>query len=220
MKNFVNFINSINSIINGNNDNNYGELKASSDQFEDAKRLALILSHNTGVENMRINLNELRKEISKNHEGIFTSMALTFKWQGERVVLSEDYNFEDLARSFILSINGEKVVRIFWSVNAGLTCHLFRNLTPQEEWFKIHVILKAIWKWSHTSGRLIYLNQKIRIGNIEIGPNEDRTTVMATINGETIPMMGHTLRGCLWWSCDPRLQESIEVVKKAFRKPF
>lgn len=215
----INFNNIINGIIN-NGRNDLGELRSSKDQFKNAEKLALIASRNSGVEAMRVNLNEVHKEISKNREGIYTSMTLTFKWQGERVVLSEDYNFEDLARSFILSINGEKVVKVFWSVNAGLTCHHYRDLTSSENWFLSNVLLKAIWKWSCTSGRLICLNQKIRIGEVEIAPNEDRTTVMATINGETIPMMGHTLRGCLWWSCDPRLQEAIEVVKKAFRKPF
>lgn len=214
-----NILNGINNLIN-NESTNIGELRSSAEQFKDAEKLALIISRHPGVEGMRVNLNELRKEITKGHEGLYTSMTLTFTWQGIRMVLAEDYEFSTMARSMILSINGEKVSRIFWSVNAGLTTHHWRDLTPNEDWFEIHILLKAIWKWSHTSGRLISLNQKIRIGNIEIGPNEDRTTVMATINGETIPMMGHTLRGCIWWSCDPRLQEGIEVVKKAFRKPF
>lgn len=218
MKNVIkNILNNINSIIN---DDSIGELRESIDHFEDAKKLAVILSHHPGVEGMRINMDECRKAITKNHEGIYTSMTLTFNWQGIKMVLAEDYDFRTMAKSFYLNINGERVARVFWSVNAGLTSHHFRDLAPQEDWFEIHVILKAIWKWSHTSGRLIYLNQKIRIGNIDIAPNEEKTVIMAQIGEESIPMMGHTLRGCRWWSSDPRLQESIEVVKKAFTKPF
>ena len=218
MKGIINNI--FSNIINSNRNENNGELRASIEQFKDAERLARILSINTGIKGMRVNLNELRKEISKGHEGLYTSMTLTFTWQGIRMVLAEDYEFSTMARSLILSINGEKVSRIFWSVNAGLTCHHYRDLSSQEEWFENHVLLKGIWKWSHTSGKLITLRSDINIGGIRLFVNEERTTVMAEVNGETVPMMGHTLRGCLWWSCDPRLQEAIEVVKKAFRKPF
>ena len=219
MKNFVNFINSINSIINGNN-GNIGELRSSCDQFNDAKRLALILSRHPGVEGMRVNLQEIRKELNEHHNGIFTGMKISFTWQGNRVVLSEDYDFEDCARSLILSVEGEELARIFWSVNAGLTALHFRHLSKPENWFLSNVIIDGMWDWSHTSGRLISLDKAVSIGEIKIAPNSDRSTVMATINGKTIPMMGHTLRGNVWWSNDPRLEEAIRVVKKAFTKPF
>ena len=213
-------INILNNIINGNNGNNLGELRSSCDQFNDAKRLALILSRHPGVEGMRVNLQEIRKEISENHNGLFTAIVIQFTWQGNRVVLSEDYDFETLARSLILSVEGEELARIFWSVNAGLTALHFRHLSKAETWFLSNVIIDAVWDWSHTSGRLISLDKAISIGEIKIAPNDDHTSVMATIDGNPIPMMGHTLRGSLWWSSDPRLQEAIRVVKKAFTKPF
>ena len=217
-----NIANAIRNIISNINDsrNDLGELRASMHQFEDAKKLAIILSRHSGVEGMRVNLNEERKAISEHHNGIFTSMALTFTWQGVRMVLVEDYEFESMSRSLILYINGEKVVKIFWSVNNGLSSNRFRDLTSNEEWFFIHILMGSIWKWSHTSSKMISLKKEIIVGGVTISPNEDGTAVMATINGETIPMMGHTLRGCIWWSNDPRLAEGIEVIKNAFTKPF
>ncbi len=212
-------INIINSIIN-NNDNNIGELRAASDQFNDAKRLALILSRHPGVEGMRVNLQEIRKEISENHNGLFTAMVIKFTWQGNMVVLSEDYDFETLAKTLILSFNGEELARIFWSVNEGLTALHTRHLSKPENWFLSNVIINSVWDWSHTSGRLITVKKEISIGEIKIVSNADHTTLMANIDGETVPMMGHTLRGNLWWSNDPRLQEAIQVIKKAFTKPF
>lgn len=208
------------NLFNNNRNNNLGELRAANDQFNDGKKLALIISRHTGDENMRIHLEEIRKELNEHHNGLFTAMVLSFDWQGNVVELSEDYDFETLAKTIILSFNGEKLARIFWSVNAGLTALHFRHLTKAENWFLSNVIINSVWDWSHTSGRLISLNKVIVIGDIKIVSNDDHTTLMAKIGEEEIPMMGHTLRGNIWWSNDPRLQEVIEVVKKAFTKPF
>lgn len=139
-------------------------------------------------------------------------LNIDFLWAGHRVTA-----YETITHKLIVEFDGKKITEIFWTaIYGGLDDIRECKLTNDEEY-----ICECIWRMIYKISAKSNFNKKIALKKIvTIGDTRiwaEGTQVKMNKNGKTEAIMGHTLDGRMWTSCDAP-SEITNLIERAFRK--
>lgn len=143
----------------------------------------------------------------------FMGIHAKFDWHDHTIYIDENYNGK-----IIVKYDEQEIGQIFWSALWGkleVLPNCDTKITKAQDY-----ILDCLWKCVHrisAKGRpyeKVALPKPVQYGDCHIWA--EGATVFAEYYGETIRVMGNTWCGLCWTSCDSRVYELQNVIKKAF----
>lgn len=187
-----------------------GIIRNISDHNRDAEKLASLIGRIKGV---KPEIKVFRIP-AKYFEGEarwieYPAMEIRFRFFGVEYVLHEEYE-----NGFSLKQGGEDVTHIYWSAATGRLVEASLREHDELETELVNKVAQAIYRWSATGRpyKKIAINSDITVNGIRVY-TADAVAYAKLPDGEVIRLMGNTLKGVLWWSCDPRVQEIVTLVK-------
>ena len=187
-----------------------GIIRSISDHNRDAEKLALVIGRIKGVK-PEIKVYRIP---AKYFEGEarwieYPAMEINFKFYNTEYVLYEEYE-----NGFTLKQGGNDVAHIFWGARSGHLVEAALREYDELECELVNSISEAIYRWSATGRpyKKVAINSELTVNGICVYA-VDAVVYAKLPDGEVIRLMGNTLKGLLWWSCDPRVQEIISLVK-------
>lgn len=188
-----------------------GIIRSISDHNRDAEKLGTLIGRIKGVKPEIRLFNVPAKYFEGEARWIeYPAMEIRFRFYNTEYVLHEEYE-----NGFTLKQGGNDVAHIFWGARSGQLIEAALREYDELETEIVNRVAKAIYKWSAT-GRPY---KKVALNNNDIAVNgiiiytADAVVYGKLPDGEVIRLMGNTNKGLIWWSCDPRVQDIVGLIK-------
>jgi hypothetical protein len=187
-----------------------GIIRSISDHNRDAEKLATLIGRIKGVKaNIRIFNIPAKYPNGESCWIEYPATEIRFRYFGTEYVLHEEYE-----NGFILHQGGEAVTHIYWSAATGRLVEASLREHDEVECELVNRLAQAIYRWSATGRpyKKVAINSEIIINGIRVY-TADAVVYGKFPEGEVLRLMGNTNKGVLWWSCDPRVQDIVKLIK-------
>lgn len=143
---------------------------------------------------------------------MYKMLNIDFLWAGHRVTA-----YETVTHKLIVEFDGKKITEIFWTAIYGGLEDLRESKLTDDEGYICDCIWRIIYKISAKTrlNKKIALKKIVAIGDIKIWA--EGAQVKMAKNGKTSSIMGHTLDGRMWTSCDAPA-EITALIENAFMR--